>query len=151
MSATAAATEPNKGFFARTFEDGRPVVYKALMDKLPAAAAREKLPWLTIIEWRYDGSESNGMPPETDDSRMSALEDAISSQLEREGFLRHAYSRTGNGLKELVYYINDRDGFIEAFNAALAGHERYPIEIIFHEDPAWDYLQELIEAASSGG
>ena len=151
MSATAAATEPSNVLFARTYEDGRPVLYKALIDKLPAAAAREKLPWLTIIEWPYDGSENNGMPPESEILRMATLEDAISTQLEREGFLRHAYSRTGNDLKEFVYYINDRDTFIEAFNAALAGYERYPIDIIFQEDPAWDYVQELLEAASAGG
>lgn len=151
MSATAAATEPSKVLLARTYEDGRPVLYKALMDKLPAAAAREKLPWLTIIEWQYDGSENNGMPPESETIRMATLEDAISAQLEREGFLRHAYSRTGNDLKELVYYVNDRDTFIEAFNAALAGHQRYPIEITFHEDSRWQYLEELLDAASDGG
>lgn len=79
MSATAAATEPSKVLLARTYEDGRPVLYKALMDKLPAAAAREKLPWLTIIEWQYDGSENNGMPPESETIRMATLEDALSS------------------------------------------------------------------------
>ncbi len=60
------------------------------------------------------------------------------------GACRHSYSRTGNHLKELVYYIRDRDEFLLAFNAAVEGHPRYPIEITFFEDPNWeDYVRVL--------
>ena len=49
-------------------------------------------------------------------------------------------SKTGNGLKELIYYIRDRDGFSERLNAALAGQPRYPIDITFYHDPEWQEL-----------
>jgi hypothetical protein len=151
MSATVEATKPKTVSFGRTYEDGLPVLYKLLVGELPAAALTEKLTWLTIISWDYDGSGNNGMPPEAVNERMIALEDAISAQLERDGFLLQTYSRTGNNLKEFYYYINDRDSFIEAFNAALAGHDHYPIEITFYEDPKWQDLQEVLQAFSGGG
>jgi hypothetical protein len=151
MSATLAASESKTVRFGRTDEEGLPVLYKLLVNELPAAAAVETLPWLTIISWDYDGSENNGMPSEAVNERMMALEEAIAAQLERDGFLIQTYSRTGNNLKGLYYYINDRDSFLEAFNAALEGHDRYPIDITFYEDPQWQDLQEVLEAFSGGG
>jgi hypothetical protein len=150
MSGSVEASEPKTVSFGQTHEDGLPVLYKLLVRELPAADAAERLPWLTIISWDYDGSGTNGMPPEADNERMMVLEETISTQLERDGFLLQTYSRTGNNLKELYYYINDRDSFIEAFNAALAGHERYPIEITFYQDPKWQDLQEVLHAFSGG-
>ena len=46
---------------------------------------------------------------------MLALQHAV-DELEEAALCRHAYSRTGNGLKELVYYLVDRDEFMVAFN-----------------------------------
>ena len=51
-----------------------------------------------------------------------------------DGFCRHVCSRTGNGLTELVYYIAERDQFMQAVNTAVADRQRYPIEITFYED-----------------
>jgi hypothetical protein len=150
MTTTEIAGEPKTVSLGRTVEDSKPVLYKLLVGALPVAAVVEKLPWLTIISWDYDGSEHNGMPPEAVNEQMMALEETISAQLERDGFLIQTYSRTGNNLKEFYYYINDRDRFIEAFNAALADHERYPIEITFYQDPKWQDLQEVLQAFSGG-
>jgi hypothetical protein len=136
--------------FRPTYEDGLPVLYKLLVSELPAPAVAQTLPWLTIISWDYDGSGNNGMPPEPVHDRMMALEETISTGLERDGFLVQTCSRTGNNLKELYYYINDRDAFIEAFNGAVAGQDRYPIEITFYEDPKWQDLQEVLHAFSGG-
>ena len=68
---------------------------------------------------------------------MRELESALAEQVLGVGAGRHAYSRTGPGLKELVYYIADRDEFMEKLNAALADHPPYPIEIEFHADSEW--------------
>jgi hypothetical protein len=150
MSGTLAPCEPKTVRFGRTTEEGLPVLYKLLVSELPPATAAAKLPWLTIVSWDYDGSGNNGMPPEAVNERMMALEEIISTQLERDGMLLQTYSRTGNNLKAFYYYINDRDSFLEAFNAALEGHDRYPIEITFYEDPQWQDLQEVLEAFSGG-
>lgn len=137
------------GIIGRAFENDVPVIFK-LVDEFPTATARAALPWLTVISWRYDGSVNNGMPTEGVNEAMVRLERAIESSLLRENFARHAYSRTGNGLKELVCYISDRDEFISAFNDALRDHPRYPIEIEFYNDAEWEDLRKLLEGFRRG-
>jgi len=41
---------------------GNQVVYK-FTNAVPPESIRQKLPWLTVISLKYDGSENNGMPP----------------------------------------------------------------------------------------
>jgi hypothetical protein len=125
-----------KGVIGRLEADGNSIIYK-FVNELPPQQLRERLRWLTVIAWDYDGISSNGMPSAETITSMMKLEATIEEKLERDGFLRHAYSRTGNNRKELVYYINDRDTFIEQFNQALAGQPRYPISIDFYEDAEW--------------
>ena len=129
------------GIIGEGKEDGLPVIFK-FVDELPTLETRQKFRWLTVISWKYDRSIRNGMPPEATNKQMIALEDAI-DELEEAAMCRHAYSRTGNGLKELVYYIPDRDQFMAAFNGALREHPRYPIEIKFYEDERWEDFQKI--------
>lgn len=107
------------------------------MNEPPSEHTRNSLPWLTVISWSYDGTENNGMPPRVINERMMALEDAIEDNVIGDCFCQHAISKTGSNLKELIYYIHDRDSFMEKFNAALKTHDRYPIEITFYHDPDW--------------
>ncbi len=73
----------------------------------------------------------------------------IREQIEDDKVLRHVYSRTGNNLKELVYYIHGQEQFLELFNDALSDHPRYPIEIKFFEDKAWEDFSKLLEDFSN--
>ena len=132
-----------KGIIAQYSEDSFPVVLK-LVDEFPDEAVRSKFRWLTVISWKYDGSENNGMPIEEVNLGMIRLEDSIEDSIETEGCCRHAYSRTGNSLKEFVYYIENRDEFLEVFNKALESHPRYPIEINFYEDEQWEDFQRIL-------
>lgn len=129
------ASKP-KGVIGESYEDGLPVIWKFVNDA-PSDDTREALSWLTVISWEYDGSENNGMPEKVLDQRMIQLEDAIEEGVVASGFCEHAISKTGSNLKELIYYIHDRDSFLERLNTALRAHERYPIEIAFYEDPDW--------------
>jgi hypothetical protein len=149
MSAQGEA-EPGKGIIGRVYEEGRPVIYK-FVNELPPAGVREDLPWLLVISWRYDGSANNGMPPEAENRRMNVLEDTVERDIAGDGVLRHAYSRTGNGLKELVYYIHGPEQFLEDFNRAVGGHPEYPIDIRFYEDRDWKDLASLLEDFSGAG
>lgn len=135
-------TEEQRGIIGRASIDGLPVIYK-FVDEAPTEAKRKTLPWLTVISWKYDGSDNNGMPPKAVNDRMVALEDALESKVEKTDVCEHAISRTGNNLKELIYYIRDRDQFMKALNGALVKHERYPIEIRFYEDREWKEFNEL--------
>ena len=108
------------GVIGRIVEDGLPVIYR-LVDELPSEGVRENLPWLTVISWKYDRDARNGMPPHDINEQMIALEHAV-DEIEAASLCRHAYSRTGNGLKEFAYYIADRERFMTAFNDALRNH-----------------------------
>ena len=125
-----------QGVIATVEVDGLPVIYR-YVDEDPSDERRERLQWLTVISWSYDESVRNGMPPEDVNAAMVQLEDAISEGVESPGFCEHVVSKTGNGLKELIYYIHDRETFIARFNDALAGHPPYPIEIDWYHDPEW--------------
>lgn len=130
------------GVIGKSIEDGFPVIYK-LVNQVPGEEIRTRLPWMTVVAWKYDRDARNGMPPDETNKQMLDLEDALDG-LATGGLCRHAYSRTGNGLKELVYYISDRDEFMDAFNTALEHHPRYPLEIDFYKDADWDDFRKLL-------
>ncbi|OZG72797.1 hypothetical protein BTA51_14110 [Hahella sp. CCB-MM4] len=140
--------EEGKGVIGRAYEDGAPVIYR-FVNEVPEEAVRSNLTWLTVISWKYDGSTNNGMPQSDENQRMITLEDAIEDHIESDGVLRHVYSRTGNNLKELVYYINDREQFLEVFNKTLSGHPRYPIEINFYQDSDWGDFKRILNDFSN--
>ena len=136
--------EEEKGIIGRVYEGEFPVIYK-FVNELPSKEIRSQLSWLMIISWKYDGTTNNGMPTEAVNNQMIILEDAIENHIEKEDFLQHAYSRTGNNLKELVFYIHDQDQFLEKFNIALKDQPRFPIEIAFYLDEKWEDFQRLLD------
>ena len=135
--------EEEKGIIGRAHEDGLPVIFK-FVNEMPNTEIRNQLTWLTVISWKYDGTSNNGMPLDVDNQRMIVLEDTIENKIENNTVLRHVYSRTGNNLKELAYYIHDQEQFLESFNQALISHTGYPIEINFSEDKVWEGFQRVL-------
>ena len=129
-----------RGVIGRAIIDGLPVIYR-FINQAPTDAKRKALPWLTVISWRYDGSANNGMPPKLVNEQMVALESALESRVVSNDFCEHAVSRTGSNLKELIYYVHDRDEFMKKLNEALTEHDSYPIEIEFFEDPEWEEFE----------
>ena len=83
--------------------------------------------------------------PGTEENQHILMLEAALAKLERIGFCREVYRRIGAGLREFVFYISDRDQFIDAFNRCVAGDPRYPISINFYLDQAWSELQDLID------
>lgn len=123
--------------------EGHPIVMK-IIEELPSESVRERFGWLTVISWRYDRTENNGMPSSSVNGRMIDLEKAIDN-IQENKLCFQVYGKTGNGLKELAYYIGDRDEFMKALNVALANHPRYPLDIEFFNDPDWRDLQTVHE------
>ena len=121
---------------------GKPVVYK-FMNELPEVALRNKMSWLTVVSWKYDGSTNNGMPPKEVNEVMIQLEDGLETIEGRESLYFDVYSATGNELKEFVFYIADREEFMSNFNKALSDQPAYPIEVNFYEDKDWSELTKL--------
>jgi len=102
------------------------------------------MPWLTVVRWEYDGSSNKGMPGSEENEHMLLLE-AILGKIERPEFCYEAYRRIGAGVREFVYYVANRDQFLEEFNGYAAEEPRYPISITFYKDEAWSELQDLID------
>ncbi len=141
MSTSNSAVNDLSWILVKYENEGYRIVMKA-MQELPAESVRNQFTWLTVVSWRYDRTENNGMPVPETNSQMINLEDAIDAIQEKDLCVQ-VYTKTGNGLKELVYYIGDRDDFMKAFNEVLADHPRYPLNIEFFEDPEWSDLQTV--------
>jgi hypothetical protein len=133
-----------KGIIGRYVEDGFPVIMK-FVNELPEKQIMEKLPFLVVISWEYDGKKNNGMPEKKINQKMIILEDAIDKSMETTEIFTHAYSRTGNNLKEFVYYGTNQEEFMNLLNKTLDKHEEYPIEIKFYEDKDWTEFKKVLE------
>ena len=132
------------GIIGKYYENDLPVIVK-FINELPDDFTRFKYPTLSIISWTYDGDKNNGMLLSDINHKMIDLENALESMMNSSKLYQHAYSRTGNNLKELVYYCTSKKDFMDLLNESLATHERYPIEITFYEDAQWSELKKLIE------
>lgn len=131
-----------RGRIVETCKDGLPILW-TYVPEMPEESSRRALPWLTVVRWEYDGSENNGMPHADENQRMLMLEAAL-LKIERPEMCVEAYRRIGAGLREFVYYIGERERFIEEFNDRVAEDPRYPIEIKFYKDETWSELRDLI-------
>ncbi len=140
----SALEEDSKGVIGRFKENDNPVIVR-FVNEIPNEHITSKLSFFTVVAWKYDGSENNGMPTNSINTKMIKLENTLESVFKLNEVCRHAYNRTGNNLKEFNYYINDRDEFMKHFNHALRNHEQYPIEVSFYEDPKWTEFKKLIE------
>ena len=133
-----------KGIIGRYIEDGFPVIMK-FVNELPEKQIMEKLPYLVVVSWEYDGKKNNGMPEKKINQKMIILEDAIDKSMAKTDIFTHAYSRTGNNLKEFVYYGTNQEEFMNLLNITLDKHEEYPIEIKFYEDKDWTEFKKVLE------
>ncbi|WP_196888258.1 DUF695 domain-containing protein [Aureivirga sp. CE67] len=139
--------EPNEklnGIIGEYEEDGFPIVVR-FINEIPDNSIISRMAWFTVVSWKYDDSERNGMPAKSTNDKMLKLEGALETAFWKSDICKHAYNRTGNGLKEFNYYIENREEFMIHFNKTLEGHEVYPIEINFYEDPEWVEMHKIID------
>ena len=136
--------EELKGVIGRYYENDLPVIMK-FVNELPENKIISKFSYLTIISWKYDGSTNNGMPLDEINQRMIILEDAIEKAMKSYKTFIHAYSRTGNNLKEFAYYSSSQDDFMKMLNKTLEKHADYPIEISFYEDKEWSDFKIVLK------
>lgn len=142
LGETALAWEETSWSVGKAQIQGKPVIYK-FMNEFPDEVTRRRIPWLTVVSWKYDGGARNGMPPEPINESMIKLEDGLETIEGRGRLYFDVYSATGNNLKEFVFYIADRDKFMSNLNDALNSHPAYPIEINFYKDTEWSDLKKL--------
>jgi hypothetical protein len=132
------------GIIGKYYENDLPVIVR-FVKTLPNTAIMNRLPWLTVISWKYDGAERNGMPPEHINNKMIEFEKILDTTFSSNSICKHSYNRTGNNLKEFNYYISNRAEFMKQFNNVFLKKERYPIEIVFYKDIEWTEMKTLIK------
>jgi hypothetical protein len=130
------------GRIVRTWKDEQRILW-SYVPELPSQPARHATPWLTVLRWEYDGSAHEGMPTAEVNQHMLMLETAL-GEIERAEFCVEAYRRIGAGVRELYFYIADRDKFLDEFNNWVAEDPRYPITLKFYKDEDWSELRDLI-------
>lgn len=99
------------------------------------------------ISWPYDGAD--GYPSGEVNQKQLAFETALDDLSGMNGFSELVQVSTGTGKKDWLYYTSDQDRFMRTLNALLAGHDAYPIQINFYEDPNWQIWSEVVEAVQS--
>ena len=98
-----------------------------------------------LVNWKYP--HRPGMPPPEDVwRRMQVLDESVADLAWEPGCAYLMNICTGLGAREWCYYTKDRDDFMRRFNELLAAHERYPLEIEFHDDPQWEVWQRYRSA-----
>lgn len=130
------------GIIGKIMEKGMPVIY-SFDNYLPEKSVIEDFPTLVVIKWEYDGSENNGMPTKEEQTKIYKLEEAL-NELADSGASFRAYARTGNNLREFVHYTVDQPVFLSVLNEALKEHPRYPLDIVFYQDPEWSDYKNLM-------
>jgi hypothetical protein len=95
------------------------------------------------ISWPYDGA---GYPDHDVNQKQIAFEEALDELSGMNGFSELVQVSTGMGKKDWLYYTSDQERFMRDFNALLAGHPPYPIQINFYEDAQWRIWSEVVEA-----
>lgn len=68
--------------------------------------------------------------------RMEELEDNLEALCESDESLLAAVVGT-TGLREWIFYTSSYQGFLRALNEALRTAPRYPIKIVWSDDPGW--------------
>ncbi|WP_183012213.1 DUF695 domain-containing protein [Achromobacter sp. UMC46] len=89
------------------------------------------------------------MPNDEDKKNTNSFEEAIEKGFENSDIGVQVACLTGNHLKEWRYYTVDVEAFLDAFNACLAGHPAYPIQLRTYTDPDWNTLSELQQKAQN--
>ena len=105
---------------------------------------------LTVDSWKYNGAENYGIPPRKINDKMIVLEKALKTTIDTSNPYQHVYSRTGNNLKEFVYYCSTQEDFMNELNRKLAKHDKYPIDIDFYEDEQWSEFKKLMDDIKNG-
>ena len=131
-----------KGRVVRTYKDGLPILW-TFVPEVPTGEIQRALPWMVVVSWTYDGTQTDGLPNPDVNAAMKRLEVTL-AELERPMVCFEAYRRIGNGLREFIYHVSNCDAFMEELNHKLASHPAYPIEITFYNDEQWSDFKGLI-------
>jgi len=106
LGATPGMSGDDNGIIGELTENGVSVIYN-FVNELPGKSILEEFPILVVVKWEYDGSDYNGMPNKSIQEKLYQLDDEL-DEIAELGAGYRAYSRTGNNIREYVYYTVDK-------------------------------------------
>lgn len=145
-------TGPGEWAVAEDGDAKRPTLVRVRTDLNPASL-RTRWPNRLAVLWRYplEGSEGQrGLPTGVQQGAMAQLEDALTLGLEGRGVGVLTSVATSNGQREWIWYCRPAGELNPAFNAALKGHPRYPLQLHMAPDPGWSDYERLRAAIQKG-
>ena len=129
---------------SKSIENGLPIVLK-LRGHLPPRAEMDNLPWRITFSWEYDGEKNNGMPTSVVNKQMNKLEDFIEKEIEKRGICELAVTRTGDNLKQLIYFVHSEESIQPKLNRFAVELSKFPAKISFKHDPDWLVLAQILD------
>jgi len=142
LGVTTNVSAESEGIVGKVVENGKTILY-AFDNYLPTEDVIGRFPALVVISWHYEGEANKGMPTPSDLELIYGFESVLDDLAEQGSGFR-AYTKTGNNVREFVYYTVSQDFYLDALNKALAEHPRYPLKITFYSDPNWSDYKELM-------
>ncbi len=131
-------------FIAEGKQQGLPVVIRARQN-LREKRGLESHPTLLRICWQFEPEPGSGLPNPEVGARMEAFEQALFQELESDFICIFFCVYRHDGVQRWFAYTADIEVTCERINSALAGHDRYPIEMTAEPDPAWQEYADLLE------
>jgi len=130
-------------FAAEAQNDNLPVLLRG-RGQLKDLIGMKSHPNLLRIRWSYEADKQTGMPGVDVIKKMAVFEQVVFETLEKDALCIFYSIYLHNGVKEWSAYCSDLERMNEELSGALLGHEKYPIELLVDQDPAWDDYKAML-------
>jgi len=133
-------------FCAEGQQDQLPVIIRG-RQRLQEIISPDSHPHMLRIVWEFETDEPSGLPSRKLTKSMGQFEDAVVDALEEDALCVFFCVYLHAGRKEWLAYTSDVQATCDRFNAALTGHEPYPVELSVDEDPQWSEYWDVLSGA----
>ena len=130
-------------FCAEGNRGGRPVIVRGRQN-LREIVGIESHPKILRIVWAYEVQQESGLPSPHLSEKMGGFEDIIFNALEEDLLCIFFSVYLHNGVKKWAAYTSDVQATCDKFNAALASHQPYPVNLTVEDDPLWHEYRNLM-------
>ena len=137
---TMSASDSPEWDLAEGTIDGQRTILR-LLAIAPSPAEQKENAYLIMVKWPFEPTP-DGMPSSDEQDDMLAFEQAVADGSEQRRSGRLVLVITGANERQWRYYATDAEAFIQSVNQDLAGHPRYPLQIVYYQDPDWVGLHE---------
>lgn len=144
LAASALAVEDGKEWAIATAtrpSDGRVIVYRFIQE-YQRSFDRAEFPIRLTLSWRYNSA--TGMPSVPERESMDMFEDRLTPLVEKDPLASLALVRTGDNLRQWVFYAASESSFRQMLDESLEAAPRLPIEVSTVVEPRWETYEQFV-------